>query len=370
MKKISEQTIVITGASSGIGLATARLAAEKGARVVLASRNGAELERIAEEIRREGGQAIAVAADVADESDVRRIADRAIEAFGGFDTWFNNAGVSIYGKALDVPVEDQRRLFDVNFWGEVYGMRVAVDHLRRRGGTLINMGSVTSERSIPLQGAYAASKQAIKAYSDAVRMELEHDGAPVAVVLIEPASIDTPYTQHARSYMDRNPDLPPPLYAPEVVARAVLHAAEHPQRKVLVGGTGVGFAVAEKFMPRVADKAMEKQLFEGQKKEGPSPRADALYEPPVREGEIRGYNADKVLEHSSYTFASQNKAVPLAMAAAAALGGLLAWRSRRGAETHEPQQTRATPRWRSTAAAPGPTRPVSAPADIWRSGIH
>ena len=369
MKKLSEQTIVITGASSGIGLATARMAAQKGARVVLSSRNEPELQRIAQEINAAGGKAIAVAADVSNEADVRRIADRAVEAFGGFDTWFNNAGIGMYGRSLEIPLADQRRLFDVNFWGEVHGMRVAVEYLRRRGGTLINMGSVESERTVPLHGAYAASKQALKAYTDAVRMELEKEDAPVAVVLIEPAAIDTPFPQHAANYMDREADLPAPLYAPEVVARAVLRAAEHPQRKILVGGSGAGFAAAEKFMPRVADKMMEKQLFEQQQKEHAPITGDILYGPPAHEGQERGFNAERVHERSSLTWAAQNKgkaAVPLAMAAAAAVGGLLAWRSKQ-----QPGAAEAGTRgpWRAGAAS-GPTRPVSAPEDIWRGGIH
>jgi len=368
MKPIREQTIVITGASSGIGLATARLAAEKGARVVLSSRNEPELQRIAQEIRSRGGQAIAVAADVANEQEVRRIADAAIEAFGGFDTWFNNAGVGMYGASLEIPIADQRRLFDVNFWGEVYGMRAAVEHLRRRGGTLVNMGSVEAERAVPLHGAYAASKHALKAYTDAVRMELEKEGAPVAVVLIEPASIDTPFPAHSRSYLGREPDLPPPVFAPEVVARAVLHAAEHPQRTVLVGGSGAAFAAAERFAPRVTDKYMERTMFEQQQKDRPPSSGDALFEPPAREGEIRGHNREGIHERSAYTWAEQRgMSMPLAMAAAAAVGGFLAFRSKRQAGA---ARAGTTARWRGSEAPAGPARPVEAPADLWRGGVH
>jgi NADP-dependent 3-hydroxy acid dehydrogenase YdfG len=157
LKKLRDQTLVITGASSGIGLATAKLAAAKGARVVLSSRNEDALRRAVNEIRGTGGRAMSVVADVADEQAVKNVADRAVENFGGFDTWINNAGVSIYGRLTEVPMEDKRRLFDVNFWGVVNGCRAAVPHLQRRGGALVNIGSIVSDRAIPLQGIYSAS---------------------------------------------------------------------------------------------------------------------------------------------------------------------------------------------------------------------
>jgi NAD(P)-dependent dehydrogenase (short-subunit alcohol dehydrogenase family) len=231
LKNLSDQTVVITGASSGTGMATARLAARRGARVVLAARGAHGLRDAGDAIRADGGEVACVVADVAQEGDVRRIAEVALDRFGGVDTWVNNAGVSVYGRLEDVPIEDQRRVFETNYWGTVYGCRVALEHLRQRGGALINVGSILSERAFPLQGAYSASKHAIKGFTDALRMELMHDGAPVSVTLIKPAAIDTPYIYHARNYLPMRPQNPPPLYAPEVVARAILHAAEHPARE-------------------------------------------------------------------------------------------------------------------------------------------
>ncbi len=159
LKKLKEQVIVITGATSGIGLVTARMAAKEGARLVLAARNQETLK----ELSRELSQAERVPADVANEEQLRRVADHAIEKFGHFDTWVNNAGVSIYGPLMDVAIEDQRRLFETNYWGTVIGSKIAVEHLRRKGGALINLGSVLSDVSIPLQGAYSASKHAVRA---------------------------------------------------------------------------------------------------------------------------------------------------------------------------------------------------------------
>ena len=223
-KRLRDQVIVITGASSGIGLATARMAAARGARVVLTSRNERDLRVAVEEIDARGGRATHVVADVAIPEEMDRVADIAIREFGGFDTWVNNAGISIYGKLTDVPMEDKKRLFDTNFWGVVNGCRTAVRHFANRGGTIINIGSIVSDRAIPLQGMYSASKHAVLGYTDALRMELEHDRLPITVTLVKPASIDTPFIEHARNYMPDAPTLPPPVYAPEVVARAICAA--------------------------------------------------------------------------------------------------------------------------------------------------
>ncbi|WP_431858980.1 SDR family oxidoreductase [Azospirillum sp.] len=279
LKPINEQVIVITGASSGIGLVTARMAAEQGARVVLAARDRDALGNVCEEIRRHGGTAVHAVADVADEEAMRRVADLAVQSFGGIDTWVNNAGVSIYGRLEEVSMEDHRRLFETNYWGVVIGSRLAAQHLRRSGGALINVGSVVSERAIPLQGAYSATKHAVKAFTDALRMELEADGAPISVTLIKPASIDTGFEEHARNYMDQEPTVPQPVYAPELVAQAILHAAQHPVRDLFVGGGGKGFQWGERYAPRVTDYMMERMLFRGQQY-GPRQRdRDSLYEP-------------------------------------------------------------------------------------------
>ena len=272
LKKLNQQVVVITGATSGIGLSTARMAAKKGARLVLAARSEEELRRLTDEITADGGKAIYAVADVGVEADVRRIAAAAEEGFGGFDTWVNNAGVSIYGKLTEVPIADLRRLFETNVWGVVYGSLVAAERLRGRGGAIVNVGSVLSERAISLQGMYSASKHAVKGFTDALRMELEDDGAPVAVTLVEPNSIDTPFPRHAKNYMGQEGTLPPPVYAPETVARAILHCAEHPTRDVIVGGGGKGLTLLGHVAPRLTDKMMEAVFADKQKKDSPPQR--------------------------------------------------------------------------------------------------
>jgi len=186
LKQLADQVMVITGASSGIGLVTARMAAERGAKLVLAARSEVALRQLTEEIERSGGQAVFVVADVGEREQVRAIAQAADAAFGGFDTWVNNAGISIYGTLEVVPIDEMRRLFETNLWGVVYGSLEAAAHLKERGGALINVGSALSDRAVPLQGIYAASKHAVKGFTDALRMELEKAGAPVSVTLIKP----------------------------------------------------------------------------------------------------------------------------------------------------------------------------------------
>ena len=256
LKKLNKQVMVITGASSGIGLVTARMAAQRGARLVLVARSEKALKQLADEINQNGGEAIYLVTDVGDEQQVRRISETAIGRFGGFDTWVNNAGVSIYGRMFDVPLEDERRVFDTNFWGVVYGSLVAARHLRGRGGAIINVGSTLSDRAIPLQGIYSASKHAVKGFTDALRMELEEEGAPVSVTLIKPGAIDTPYRQHAKNYLPMEPNLPAPVYAPEIVAETILHCAEHPERDVFAGGGGKAISALGKYAPRLTDKMM------------------------------------------------------------------------------------------------------------------
>ena len=304
LKPLAEQTIVITGATSGIGLVTTRMAANQGARLVLAARGEDALRELRDELRLAGGAAEFVVTDVGDPDQVRHLAEVAIEKFGGFDTWVNNAGVSIYGKFSEVAIEDQRQLFETNYWGLVYGSLAAADHLRHRGGALINVGSALSDRALPIQGSYCASKHAVKGFTDAFRMELEHDGAPISVTLIKPSSIDTPYRQHAKNYLEVEPKNPPPVYAPQPVAEAILYAAENPMRDVYVGGAGKALSIASFIAPSLTDKVMEQAMFAAQKEDHPSSGPhQGLYETSGSLSERGGYNGH-VAECSVYTKAS------------------------------------------------------------------
>jgi NADP-dependent 3-hydroxy acid dehydrogenase YdfG/glyoxylase-like metal-dependent hydrolase (beta-lactamase superfamily II) len=329
LKPLSEQVIVITGATSGIGLATARAAAEAGAKVVVAARDAEALDQLAQELSTGKGQALGVVCDVTDENAVRELAAAAITRFGGFDTWVNNAGVSIYGKLEEVERADMRQLFETNYWGVVHGSLTALEHLKTRpgGGAIINLGSALSERVIPLQGTYCASKFAVRGFTDALRMEIEKSGYPVSVTLIKPAAIDTPYVQHAKNYLPQEPKNPPPVYAPDVVAQAILHCAQTPERDMYAGGAAAGFGWMEKLMPRATDKMMEATIFEQQQTEEPAqPRGSgSLYQPSGPSLQERGGYEGMVRKTSAYTTVKANRdTLGLALVGAGIGAGLLA----------------------------------------------
>jgi len=293
LKPIEEQVIVITGASSGIGLATAEAAAEQGARLVLAARSAQTLAGVAERINAKGGEAIHVVADVGDRAQVERIAAAAIQRFGRIDTWVNDAGVSIYGRLDEVSEEDNRRLFDTNFWGVVYGSLAALPHLKRQGGALINVGSEVSDAVVPLQGMYSASKHAVKGLTDALRIEIEDiDEAPVVITLIQPTAVNTPYPQHARNYMDQEPKLPTPQIDPEKVAEAILSAAVKPQRDVKVGTTAHLNTLTAKLAPSLGDKMSAMQADRQQLNRPPVNPEGALHKAGGT-GHVHGPGGDK-----------------------------------------------------------------------------
>ncbi|WP_207890955.1 SDR family oxidoreductase [Hymenobacter edaphi] len=330
LKKLKDQVIVITGASSGIGLVTARMAAKKGAKLVLAARSEEALRQLSSEIKQDGGQAVYVVADVAEPTAARTIAQKAQQAFGGFDTWVNNAGVSIYGKVEEVPVEDMRQLFEVNFWGLVQGSLEAVKHLKPKGGALINVGSILSDVTAILQTAYSASKHAVKGFTDGLRMELEMDGAPVSVTLIQPAAIDTPYPIHAKNYMDREAIQAPPTYAPETVARAILHSCATPERSVVVGGGGRAMIGMEHWTPGLLDKFMEKSFAKQTKADyAPRPLSQNGLDRAMGSLEERGNYDGHTRETSYYTEAVTSKSPVLKTALAVGAGLALAtWLSK------------------------------------------
>ena len=254
LKPLSEQVVVVVGASSGIGLAIARRAASAGAAVVLAARDEVGLRAVVDEIAADGGRAAYAVADVADQDAVRGIVQVAEDRFGGFDTWVNVAGAGVYAKLEEISEADHRRLFETNYWGVVYGSLAAVRRLKERGGALINIGSIASEMPTPLLSAYAASKHAVKGFTDSLRLELIHDRAPVSLTLIKPSSIDTPFPEHATNDMGEAATIPPPIYDPQLVADAVLYAAQHPVREITVGGAGKLMMLLAHVAPGFADR--------------------------------------------------------------------------------------------------------------------
>ena len=329
LKKLKDQVLVITGASSGIGLTTARLAAKEGARLVLAARSEQALRKLSDEINRGGtAQAVYVVADVSRKEDLDHIAQVAQQRFGGFDTWVNNAGVSIYGRLDQLSEEDMRKLFETNFWGLVHGSMLAARHLKNKGGAIINVGSILSDITAILQTMYSASKHAVKGFTDGLRMELEMQGAPISVTLIQPAAIDTPYTLNAKNYLDRTPKHAPPAYAPDTVARAIVHAAEKGTRDVVVGGAGKSFISMEHWTPALLDKFMEKGFSKmSYSDQPPRPRSQNALERPMGQLRERGNYPGHTRKTSFYTTAVLNPLLTTAGLLGAGLG-LAAWLNR------------------------------------------
>jgi short-subunit dehydrogenase len=305
------------------------MAVRRGARVVLAARSDEELRDICERLNRNGRRATHIAADVADDAQVQRIADHAVAEFGGFDTWVNNAGISIYGKLVDVPMAEKRRVFETNFWGVVYGCKAAVKHLRERGGCIINIGSEVSDIVVPLQGIYSASKHAVKGYTDALRMELEHDGLPIWVSLVKPGPIDTPFPEHARKHIPEQAKHMPPVYPPEEVAHAILRCAEKPIREIVVGGVPRLQIAMHTLAPRLTELYMERAASDGQRRQDERANPDdALFEP-SHDSRTRGRQPGRVRNSSTYTRAmvsDAGRAIPIVAVGALIAAGVAAAR--------------------------------------------
>ena len=275
LKSVEQQVVVVFGASSGIGRETALRFAERGAKVVAAARSEMGLSSLMSEIRQNGGDAIAIVADAADFEQVKAVADRAVDKYGHLDTWVHLAAISLYAPFEQVTPEEWKRIIDVNLNGQAYGAMAALPHLKHEGrGALIHVSSVEALRALPLQSAYAAAKHGIKALTDALRVELQHELMPISVTNIIPASINTPLFNKAKTKIGYKPMGLPPIYTPTIVTKAILYAAENPVRDIICGGSGWMIKVTEQLSPRLMDALLERVGFEWQRSDEPK-SADA-----------------------------------------------------------------------------------------------
>jgi short-subunit dehydrogenase len=333
-RKLSEQVVVITGASQGIGRETALEMARRGARVVAAARNQEALTTLVEQIENDGGHAEAVVADVAVYDQVEAIGMRAAARFGRIDTWINDAAVSAYAPADQMTPQEMERIIAVNLLGVMYGSKVAIGHLKASGGgSIINIGSALSDRAVPLQSAYVASKHGVAGFTEALRLELQHDEAGIDVVLIQPSSINTPLFNFARSRLGAQPQPIPPVYHPRAVAEAICHAAEHGGREIVVGGWGKLLTVGQWLSPSLLDRYMlqDGRAFKNQETDRPDDRRDNLFEASTGPGATTGDFGDDARPESLYTRHLElhpiRKRVAVAVALLATVG-LIRWAGR------------------------------------------
>src|SRR5829696_6136494 len=303
VRPLPEQIIVITGASSGIGRETAHQLARHGASLVLVARNEAALRETAAEVEALGGRALVVPADVSDPEQVQRVAEQAASHFGRIDTWVNGAAVSTYSTVEQTTIDEIRRIIEVDLLGTIYGMKAALPFLRRTGGTLINISSVTGERAVPLLATYSAAKHGIVGFSEALRMELDHDRAGVSVTTILPYGINTPFFNHARSKLGVLPRPTPPAYEPAAVAEAIVWAAEHPTRDIVVGGTAKAIVLLQRLSPSLLDRLMTigGLAFKMQQSTRPDDGVDNLFAPTAGDYAVHGEFDGLTIPGNGYT---------------------------------------------------------------------
>ncbi len=270
LKPIAQQVVVVVGASSGIGRETALRFAKHGANVVVAARSEPGLASLVDEIRRAGGEATAITADVAEFAQVQAVADRAVQEYGRIDTWVQLASVAVWGTFEQTTPAEFKRIIDVNLTGQAYGAMAALPHLRREGrGALIHISSVEAKLPLPLQSAYSASKHGMVGFLDALRLELQHEGIPISVTNVMPSSINTPFFNKAGTKLGVLPRPLPPMYQPQLVADAILYAAEHPARDLIVGGAGKAGIMTRHLSPRLMDAFLRLTAFTLQRTDAP-----------------------------------------------------------------------------------------------------
>ncbi len=323
--RVKDSIVVVTGASSGIGRATALAFATRGSAVVLAARRQPALNEVARECESAGGQALAVPTDVSDFKAVDELARRAVQRFGRIDVWVNDAAVTLFAPFLEAPLEDIRRVLEVNVIGYVHGAKAALPYMKEQGaGVLVNVSSVVGVVPQPYTHAYSMSKAAVKVLSESLRQELMLEGSrsrKIKVASVLPPTIDTPFFNHTANYTGREVKAMPPVYTPERVARTIVNLVRVPRREVVVGPMGRNLVLQAKLAPGLAGRAMAVQVDKAHlSRTKPAPASEGnLYVPAPGTGSLHGeWNGRR------------RTAVRRTLSAAAAVGGtVLAVRRRR-----------------------------------------
>jgi short-subunit dehydrogenase len=328
------QTVVLTGASAGVGRATARAFGRRGARIALLARNEEALGAAADEVRREGGTPLVIPTDVADHEQVEAAAEHTEAELGPIDVWINDAMASVFGRVREIDPQDFKRVTEVTYLGCVYGTMAALARMRSRDrGAIVQVGSALAYRGIPLQSAYCGSKHAIKGFTESLRTELLAEGSGVHVTMVHLPGLNTTQFELVRTLLPRTPRPVAPVYQPEIAAKAIVHAAEHARRRAYwVGGSTAMAIVGNRLAPWLADRYLAKTAIGGQQTETPADEhrrhTDYLYEPVPGDHGAHGGFDDEAKTHSPQAVLSRHRGAATAGAAGLAAGALVALRRR------------------------------------------
>jgi NAD(P)-dependent dehydrogenase (short-subunit alcohol dehydrogenase family) len=321
VKSFSNKTVVVTGASAGVGRAIALRFGAAGARLGLIARDAEALREVKTEIDRAGGTALVAAADVADAEAVRAAADDIERRLGPIELWINDAMVTVFAPVWEITPAEFRRVTEVTYLGVVHGTMAALRHMRQRNhGTIIQIGSALAYRGIPLQAAYCGAKHAIRGFTDSLRTELLHGRSAINIVTMELPAVNTPQFNWARTHMRQRPRPVPPVVQPEVIAKAVFRAALHPKREYWIGWTTIKVILANMLVPGLLDRYLAKAAFEPQQTRLPvsADRKDNLVVPVHELHRTRGsFGSEASL--SAFTVAG-----PVARLVLVIAGGMLA----------------------------------------------
>ena len=332
------EVVVVTGASAGVGRSIVREFARRGAWIGLIARDRARLEAVRREVVEAGGRGLVLVGDVADATQVEQAAELVEQEFGPLDIWINNAMVSVLSPALSMTAAEYRRVTDVTYLGYVHGTLSALRRMvRRNRGTIVQIGSALAYRSIPLQSAYCGAKHAIQGFTDSLRSELIHDGSLVHLTTVQLPAVNTPQFDWIRTRMPRQPQPVPPIFQPEVIARAVYWAAHHRRREVTVGWPAVQAIIGNKFIPGLLDHYLAWSGYEAQQtNEVVSPdRRNNLFEPVAGPYGAHGQFDDEAKTASIQFWLNRNRTWLTAMGL-----GLAAWALRHWQRSTRPSERR------------------------------
>jgi NAD(P)-dependent dehydrogenase (short-subunit alcohol dehydrogenase family) len=327
---VKAKVVVVTGASAGVGRATVRQFARRGARLGLIARGRERLEATADEVERLGGQALVLPGDVSDSARIEEAAAAVEARYGPIDVWINNAMVSVFSPVYAMEAAEYRRVIEVTYLGVVHGTLAALRRMRPRDrGVIVQVGSALAYRAIPLQSAYCAAKHAVAGFTESLRAELLHDRSQVRLTIVHLPALNTPQFEWARSRLPRRAQPVPPIFQPEVAARAIVWASRHQRREVWVGGATVKAIIADKVAPGLADRYLARTGYAAQQTDevADPDRGDNLWQPAAGDYAAHGRFDDRARDWSAQLWATTHRTMLVLGLGTAAIAALT-WRRR------------------------------------------